>query len=197
MEPFKPDEASHWSAPRRSGRAIHLAVDIAAMLCKFVGRCLRGGSFIPREQTLIEDPETAKYVSNLFLSINDQMDESIRAVENRVSTEEYKWHTVCSDMVSKGTVLELTVCDLHFRPLNFSCASCYRRSCTTKENSSFKSQLTSGPPAIQFDRLARSQRNTRGKPRTSPLPLPPEPSLSSATVRLSRFTRHEPRVTDF
>jgi hypothetical protein len=90
LEPFKPDEASHWSAPRRSGRAIHLAVDIAAMLCKFVGRCLRGGSFIPREQTLIEDPETAKYVSNLFLSINDQMDESIRAVENRVSTEEYK-----------------------------------------------------------------------------------------------------------
>jgi hypothetical protein len=46
LEPFKPDEASHWSAPRRSGRAIHLAVDIAAMLRKFVGRCLRGGSCV-------------------------------------------------------------------------------------------------------------------------------------------------------
>ena len=90
LEPFKPDEASHWSAPRRSGRAIHLAVDIAAMLRNLVSRRLRGGSFIPWEHTLIEDPETAKYVSNLFLSINDQMDESIRSVENRISAEEYK-----------------------------------------------------------------------------------------------------------
>jgi hypothetical protein len=33
---------------------------------------------------------------------------------HRLSAQRDKWHTVCSDMVSKGTVLELTVCDLHF-----------------------------------------------------------------------------------
>jgi hypothetical protein len=42
------------------------------------------------ELNLFEDRETAKYVLETFLKINDQMDESIRAVENRVSPEEYK-----------------------------------------------------------------------------------------------------------
>lgn len=42
------------------------------------------------EPTLFENPETAKYVLQVFLSINDQMDNSIRAVEKQTSPEEYK-----------------------------------------------------------------------------------------------------------
>jgi len=63
-----------------------------------------------------------------------------------------------------------------------------------RENSSFESQLESEPPAIQFDRLARSLRNARRKARSSWVPSPPELCLGSATVRLSRFTSHELRV---
>jgi len=39
---------------------------------------------------LFENPETAKYVLQVFLSINGQMDESIVTVEKMVSPEEYK-----------------------------------------------------------------------------------------------------------
>jgi hypothetical protein len=39
---------------------------------------------------LFENQETAEYVLQVFLSINDQMDDSIRAVEKRTSPEEYK-----------------------------------------------------------------------------------------------------------
>jgi hypothetical protein len=39
---------------------------------------------------LIDNPETAKYVFQLFLKINNQMDESIRAIEKDVSPEEYR-----------------------------------------------------------------------------------------------------------
>ena len=39
---------------------------------------------------MIENPETAKYVSQFFLSINDQLDESIRVVEKGTSPTEYK-----------------------------------------------------------------------------------------------------------
>jgi hypothetical protein len=42
------------------------------------------------EQTLIENPETAKHVLQLFLSINGQMDGSVRAMEKELSPEEYK-----------------------------------------------------------------------------------------------------------
>jgi uncharacterized protein with von Willebrand factor type A (vWA) domain len=39
---------------------------------------------------LIEDPETAKHVIQLFLNINGQMDESIRAIEKQTSAKELK-----------------------------------------------------------------------------------------------------------
>ena len=39
---------------------------------------------------MFENPETAKYVLNVFLNINDQMDDSIRTVENQTSPEELK-----------------------------------------------------------------------------------------------------------
>jgi hypothetical protein len=39
---------------------------------------------------LFENPETAKFVLQVFLSINGQMDDSIRAVEKGTSPEEYK-----------------------------------------------------------------------------------------------------------
>jgi hypothetical protein len=39
---------------------------------------------------LIENPETAKYVSQILLSINDQLDESIRTVEKGTSPAEFK-----------------------------------------------------------------------------------------------------------
>jgi hypothetical protein len=39
---------------------------------------------------MIEDRETAKYVLDLFLSINDQMDKSIIAVEGKISPGEFK-----------------------------------------------------------------------------------------------------------
>jgi hypothetical protein len=42
------------------------------------------------EINLFEDREAAKYVLEAFLKINDQMDESIRTVENKVSPDEYK-----------------------------------------------------------------------------------------------------------
>jgi hypothetical protein len=42
------------------------------------------------EPTLFENPDTAKYVLQAFLRINDQMDDCIRAVENRTSPEKYK-----------------------------------------------------------------------------------------------------------
>jgi len=39
---------------------------------------------------LIEDRETAKYVLQLFLDINNQMDKSIVVVESKVSPAEFK-----------------------------------------------------------------------------------------------------------
>ena len=39
---------------------------------------------------MFENPETAKYVLQLFLKINGEMDDSIRPVENQVSPEELK-----------------------------------------------------------------------------------------------------------
>ena len=39
---------------------------------------------------MFENPETAKYVLQVFLSINGQMDDSIRTVESQTSPEEYK-----------------------------------------------------------------------------------------------------------
>ena len=39
---------------------------------------------------MFDNPETAKYVLQVFLNINDQMDDSIRAVEKRTSAEELK-----------------------------------------------------------------------------------------------------------
>jgi hypothetical protein len=42
------------------------------------------------EPTLFQNPEIAKTVLQLFLSINDQMDDSIRAVENKTTPEELK-----------------------------------------------------------------------------------------------------------
>jgi hypothetical protein len=42
------------------------------------------------EQNLFEDQETAKYILQVFLGINDKMDDSIRAVEHKTSPEEYK-----------------------------------------------------------------------------------------------------------
>jgi hypothetical protein len=42
------------------------------------------------ERNLFEDQETAKHILQVFLSINDQMEDSIRAVEHKTSPEEYK-----------------------------------------------------------------------------------------------------------
>ena len=39
---------------------------------------------------MFENPDTAKYVLQVFLTINDQMNDSIRAVESQTSPEEYK-----------------------------------------------------------------------------------------------------------
>lgn len=39
---------------------------------------------------MFENPETAKFVLQVFLSINGQMDDSIRAVEKGTSPEECK-----------------------------------------------------------------------------------------------------------
>ena len=39
---------------------------------------------------MFEDKEIAKHVLQLFLSINDQMDDAIRSVEHKASPEEYK-----------------------------------------------------------------------------------------------------------
>ena len=39
---------------------------------------------------MIEDPKTAKYVMELFLNINDQMDQSIATVAKEPSAEECK-----------------------------------------------------------------------------------------------------------
>ena len=39
---------------------------------------------------MIENPETAKYVSQFLLDINDQLDESIGTVEKRASAAELK-----------------------------------------------------------------------------------------------------------
>ena len=39
---------------------------------------------------MFENPEKAKYILQVFLGINDQMEESIRAVENDVSPDEWK-----------------------------------------------------------------------------------------------------------
>ena len=40
------------------------------------------------EEALFEKPETAKYVLQVFLDLNDQMDESIVAIEKVTSPEE-------------------------------------------------------------------------------------------------------------
>ena len=42
------------------------------------------------EPTLFENPDTAKYVLRVFLTINEQMNDSIRTVESQTSQEEYK-----------------------------------------------------------------------------------------------------------
>jgi hypothetical protein len=39
---------------------------------------------------LFEDKEIAQHILQLFLSINGQMDDAIRAVEHKTSPEEYK-----------------------------------------------------------------------------------------------------------
>jgi len=39
---------------------------------------------------LFEDKETAQHILQLFLGINDQMDDAIRSVEHKTSPEEYK-----------------------------------------------------------------------------------------------------------
>ena len=39
---------------------------------------------------MIEDRETAKYVIQFFLDINNQMDKSMVAIENKVSPAEFK-----------------------------------------------------------------------------------------------------------
>lgn len=39
---------------------------------------------------MIENPETAKCVLQLFLSINDQINKSISVVENKISPAEFK-----------------------------------------------------------------------------------------------------------
>lgn len=39
---------------------------------------------------MFENPETAKFVLQVFLSLNGQMDDAIRAVEQGTSPEEYK-----------------------------------------------------------------------------------------------------------
>jgi hypothetical protein len=42
------------------------------------------------ENLLFENPETAKYILDLFLNINDQMDNAIRNIEKQVTPDEYK-----------------------------------------------------------------------------------------------------------
>jgi hypothetical protein len=42
------------------------------------------------EQNLFEDQEIAKHILQVFLGINNQMDDAIRFVEHKISTEEYK-----------------------------------------------------------------------------------------------------------
>jgi len=42
------------------------------------------------EPTLFENPDAAKYVLQVFLNINGQMDDSICAVENQTSPEGIK-----------------------------------------------------------------------------------------------------------
>ena len=39
---------------------------------------------------MFEDKETAQHILQLFLGINDQMDDAIRSVEHKTSPEEYK-----------------------------------------------------------------------------------------------------------
>ena len=39
---------------------------------------------------MFENPETAKYVVQVFLNINGQMEDAIRAFESKTSPEEYK-----------------------------------------------------------------------------------------------------------
>ena len=39
---------------------------------------------------MFENPETAKFILQVFLSINGQMNESIEAVQGNTSPEEYK-----------------------------------------------------------------------------------------------------------
>jgi hypothetical protein len=45
--------------------------------------------------TLFENAETAKYILQVFLSINGQMDDSIRAIESQTSPEEFKAFRRC------------------------------------------------------------------------------------------------------
>jgi hypothetical protein len=42
------------------------------------------------ERNLFEDQQTARNILQVFLGINDQMDDAIRSVEHKTSTEEYK-----------------------------------------------------------------------------------------------------------
>jgi hypothetical protein len=40
---------------------------------------------------LFENSEIAKYVLQVFLNVNGQMNDSIRTVESQTSREEFKW----------------------------------------------------------------------------------------------------------
>jgi len=106
-------------------------------------------------------------------------------------------YTTFFSLAETSTVLQLTVRDLHRWPVKFFHTSCYRLSCITKENSTFKSRLESVSPAIKLHRFARPQRNTRRKAPPSPSPAPTQRLPIAAMVRLSRQTRHKQRVTDF
>jgi hypothetical protein len=48
-----------------------------------------------REELLIDNPETAKYVSELLLGINGQLDESVAKVEHGCSSDEFKTYRRC------------------------------------------------------------------------------------------------------
>src|SRR5246127_443931 len=100
-------------------------------------------------------------------------------------------------MKAASTVLELTVRDLHFSPVNFSAPSCYPRLCFTKENSDFKSQLKSEPGEVKPDRLIRSHGSSRREAQSFSSTGPQQPSLSAAAARLPRFTSRELRATEF
>jgi hypothetical protein len=64
------------------------------------------------EPTLFENPETAKYVLQLFLSINSEMEDSIGAIENQTSPEQLK--AFKHDVSQPLRLLAVQVVDLPF-----------------------------------------------------------------------------------